>query len=98
MVSLEGQTASVLVANCSLIAMRSRGIKITQYTNVAIKSTFSFYLRICEGLTLSEQSSQMSILLFYRTHPKDGGRYCFQFVCQSTPRGRGRGTPARSGW
>ena len=24
-----------------------------------------------------------------RPHPKDGGRYCFQFVCQSTPR-RGR--------
>ena len=22
----------------------------------------------------------------YRPHPKDGGRYCFQLVCQSTPR------------
>ena len=22
---------------------------------------------------------------FYRPHLKDGGRYCFQFVCQSTP-------------
>ena len=21
---------------------------------------------------------------FYRPHPKDGGKYCFQFVCQST--------------
>ena len=48
---------------------------------------------------------------FYRPHPKDGGRYCFQFVCQSTPRrggggypsqvlmvGGGGSTPARSGW
>ena len=35
---------------------------------------------------------------FYRPHPKDGGRYCFQFVCQSTPRRGRRGTPARSGW
>ena len=34
---------------------------------------------------------------FYCPHPKDGGRYCFQFVCQSTPR-PGGGTPARSGW
>ena len=24
---------------------------------------------------------------FYRPHPKDGGTYCFQFVCQSTSRG-----------
>ena len=23
----------------------------------------------------------------YRPHPKDGGRYCFQFVCQFTSRG-----------
>ena len=42
----------------------------------------------------------------YRPHPKDGGRYCFQFVCQSTPWGGvpqpgldgGGVTPARSGW
>ena len=32
---------------------------------------------------------------YYRPHPKDGGRYCFQFVCQST---YGGGTPVRSGW
>ena len=31
--------------------------------------------------------------LCYRPHPKDGGRYCFQFVCQFTPRrGGGGGT------
>ena len=24
--------------------------------------------------------------IYYRPHPKDGGSYCFQFVCQSTPR------------
>ena len=31
----------------------------------------------------------------YRPHPEDGGRYCFQFVCQSTFRGGGV-TPVRS--
>ena len=30
----------------------------------------------------------------YRPHPKNGGMYCFHFVCQSTSRG---GTPVRSG-
>ena len=35
---------------------------------------------------------------YYRPHPKDGGRYCFQFVCQSTRRQGGGGTPARFGW
>ena len=30
----------------------------------------------------------------YRPHPKDGGRYCFQFVCQSTLAGGG-GTPSQ---
>ena len=25
-------------------------------------------------------------LNYYRPHPNDGGRYCFQFVCQFTPR------------
>ena len=29
----------------------------------------------------------------YRPHPKDGGRYCFQFVCQFTSRERGGGYP-----
>ena len=34
---------------------------------------------------------------FYRPHSKDGGRYCFQFVCQFTSRGGGGGgTPVRS--
>ena len=37
-------------------------------------------------------------MINYRPHPKDGGRYCFQFVCQFTPRRGGGGTPARSGW
>ena len=33
---------------------------------------------------------------YYRPHPKDEERYCFQFVCQFTPRG---GVPhPRSGW
>ena len=32
-------------------------------------------------------------LLYYRPHPKDGGRYCFQFVCQFTPRPGGGGVP-----
>ena len=27
------------------------------------------------------------MLTFYRPHPKDEGRYCFQFVCQFTPGG-----------
>ena len=36
--------------------------------------------------------------VYYRPHPKDGGRYCFQFVCQFTSWGRGGGaTPVRSG-
>ena len=26
--------------------------------------------------------------LFYRPHPKNGGRYCFQFVCQFTTSGQ----------
>ena len=30
---------------------------------------------------------------FYRPHPKDGRRYCFQFVCQFTS--RGGGTPSQ---
>ena len=40
-------------------------------------------------------SCQICILLWdvrkicYRPHPKDGGRYCFQFVCQFTSRGGG---------
>ena len=47
------------------------------------------------------------MFIHYLPHPKDGGRYCFQFVCQFTPRpgggypipGLGRGEPhPRSGW
>ena len=26
---------------------------------------------------------------YYRPHPKDGRKYCFQFVCQFTPEGGG---------
>ena len=33
----------------------------------------------------------------YRPHPKDGGRYCFQFVCQSTSRGGGVPQSGRGG-
>ena len=32
---------------------------------------------------------------FYRPHPKDGGRYCFQFVCQSTSQGGGGVAPSQ---
>ena len=37
---------------------------------------------------------------YYRPHLKDGGRCCFQFVCQFTPRQRGGGTPSQvwMGW
>ena len=34
----------------------------------------------------------MQYIDLYRPHPKDGGRYCFQFVCQFTPR-RVEGVP-----
>ena len=34
---------------------------------------------------------------YYRPHPKDGGRYCFQFVGPHLDRG-GRGTRSSLGW
>ena len=44
---------------------------------------FFLFLQICN-----------SVFDFCRPHPKDGRRYCFQFVCQSIPRlGGGESTP-----
>ena len=33
-----------------------------------------------------DNTKQYHLFSYYRPHPKDGGRYCFQFVCQFTPR------------
>ena len=41
--------------------------------------------RLCSGRYAS--CVHAGGLSCYRPHPKDGGRYCFQFVCQSTSRG-----------
>ena len=43
----------------------------------------------------SSQRTLLEVQYFYRPHPKDGGRYCFQFVCQSTPRRGGGVTPSQ---
>ena len=48
--------------------------------------------KVCEQLDAQKVASV--VYYFYRPHPKDGGRYCFQIVCQSTPRrGAGGGYP-----
>ena len=52
---------------------------------------------ILEGTAI--QVAQFNVVFnCYRPHPIHGGRYCFQLVCQSTPRQGGGGTLARSGW
>ena len=38
------------------------------------------------------------LLSFYRPHPKDGGRYCFHFVCQFTSQGGGYPIPGLGGY
>ena len=70
-------------------------------------------LSITSTLDFDHQCASYSNILslfghIYRPHPKDWGRYCFQFICQSTPRSGGGGYPIpgpggglphpRSGW
>ena len=50
-------------------------------------------LRFCQFWT-QEQKLEIYWPPFYRPHPKDGGRYCFQFV-SSRLDGRGGGTPSQ---
>ena len=55
-----------------------------------------------KGICLGKLNKALN---YYRPHPKDGGGYCFQFVCQFTSRGGGvpqsgpGGIPhPKSGW
>ena len=49
--------------------------------------------RLAHALTIGQLIGHVLMSNIYRPHPKDGGRYCFQFVSQSTPRWGGGGVP-----
>ena len=82
------------------------------YNDTPPKGSWIFYSLIHFVFCLLNLRRDMANLFYqwdnYRPHPKDGGRYCFQFVCQFTPRlrrdtqpgldGGGRGECPRKVW
>ena len=74
------------------------GIKLCQLMEVLQVNKLLLTLTSVRWPVVCVTLSAIFMPFYYRPHPKDGGRYYFHFVCQSTP-WRGQGYPIpRSGW